>query len=291
MASAQSLAVKVSNGIPKKILDKCFLNKDRDFVEFKLLGVNEKSKRYMTKNVPGSDYLYDPETGKTYPITFLGSTMQGLNGETIETAQPIWFESKRYSRVICNLNTSIGRRLYEYLCLSNYNKSNPYRDKTVQPIYFMVDNKAAAQKALDVDRQIIKVKEMVHNLSSDQLRSLADYYYLDSRDPIVVLRHKMLNRADKDAINMEVVVEEVKKDGDFFSAVVRAKRHNIIRINHQMGRWIWNDTNQMIVGYNSEVSSEQNDRRLALFLKNDEGAKVYETILKKLEDVRHQYNA
>lgn len=289
MASAQAMSVSVSEGIPKKIKDKVFLNEDREIVEFKLLGLDEKQKKYRTENIPGEDYLYDPSDRKTYPIKYMGKSITGFGGSVIDYAEPIWFESGAFSRIMCNLNTAHGRRLYEYLCMSNYNKSNPLRDKNVQPKFFMVDSNKEAEEALVSERQIIKVKEMVYNLSTEELRWLADHYYIDSRDKVAVLRKKMLERANTDAINMEPIIESVKEEGEYFSIVVRAKRHNIIRVNHKMGRWSWVETHKMIVAYNPDIGSEENDRRLARYLASDEGGKVYNTILKKLESVGHQY--
>jgi hypothetical protein len=264
-------------GIPKKITSQTLIGSNRDIVAFQLLDINPAQGKTRTANVPSKDYLYDAETYKTYEISY---------------PNEIWFEANNGSTIVCDLRTKKGRELYEYLSNSNYNKSNPYRDKSVRAKFYVIDDSNKASVNIKAEEKKVAIKSKIIEMPTAKLRQLADYYTFDSRKEVQLLRLELLEKAEKEPEKVESALIVMEQDGEHLSTIIRAKRHNIIFVDTKEAKWRWGKDKSIITAYDLDLSKYQNEVRLIKFLqKADAGMKIYNQILNELDAFKDEYKA
>jgi len=264
-------------GIPKKITGQTLIGSNRDVVVFQLLDIDPIKGKLRTANVPSKDYLYDSETFKTYEIEYGGE---------------IWFYAQSGSSIVCDLNTKRGRELYEYLCNTNYNKSNPYRDKAVRAKFYMIDDTNKADLSVEEEREKVELKAIILDLTTTKLRQLADYYTFDSRKHANLLRQELLERVNIEPGKVKSALALMDEDGEHLSNIIRAMRHNIIFIDSKQAKWKWGKDKTVITAYDLDLDLYQNRMRLVAFLKKtDAGKKIYSQIVDGLNAYKEEYKA
>lgn len=265
------------DALPKKITNQTLIGNDRDIVIFQLLDIDPSKGKTRTANVPNTDYVYDPETYKTYDIKF---------------PQEIWFEAGAGSSIVCDLRTKRGRELYEFLSHSNYNKSNPYRDKSIRPKFYIIDDTNKADNKVKDEKEKVELKSIILDLTTAKLRQLADYYTFDSRKHINVLRKELLERVDKEPAKVKSALALMEQDGEHLSTIIRSIRHNIIFVDNKEAKWKWGSDKSIITGYDVDLGLTENKMRLVKFLqKTDSGMKIYSQILDALNAFKDEYKS
>jgi hypothetical protein len=221
--------------------------------------------------------VYDSETHKTYELKY---------------PHEIWFEAGSGSSIVCDLKTKKGRELYEFLSHSNYNKSNPYRDKSVRPKFYVIDDTNKADDKVKDEKEKVELKSIILDLTTAKLRQIADYYTFDSRKHINILRKELLERVDKEPAKVRSALAMMEQDGEHLSVIIRAIRHNIIFVDNKEAKWKWGSDKSIITGYDVDLGLIQNQIRLVKFLqKTDSGMKIYAQIVEGLSAFKDEYKS
>ena len=285
---------KVSD-LPKNKKKKYFLNEDRKTVAFELLNIDRKRHKIPNANVPGRDFIFNPKTGETTEIVYqTESFMNPITGQTEQRPKSIWFDN---GLIICNLSQRRGREMYEYLCMSNYNASNPYRDTNVRPIFEMVDDVVKAKEKLASEEQIVKAKSYVFDMNTEEMRRMADWLditdnrsEIDSSKEPAVIQTELLKYAHHQPSKIQDAREIIEERGEYISTVIRCLRHQIILKNTNLQRWVWSDSKSIIFGYDVDLSHSQNVLRLARWLeKGENSGQALEQMQEKLKSFEAEY--
>ena len=280
------------NVIPKSLKARYLLNSNKGVVQFELLGIDVQANKIPNRNVPGEDIVYDAEKHKEYNIFFKPKLEVDDRTKTTYTkGESIWFGPSQAGRVICHLNTREGRTLYEYLSLSNYNGSNPFRDKNKKAIYKLVDDEAAAKLELASQKQVDGARSKVFNAKLVDLRMIADWIGFPSNESETTLRKNLLEEATHRTRTFTEAANMVEgEDGVFLSTVIRSKKHNIIYHNSGTNQWTWRSSNTFFFSYKSDLPETENVIRLARWMQEGEGgSKVYQQMCEALKPFEKEY--
>ncbi len=139
-------------------------------IRFRLLNIrkdeNGKWKVPFMKGIPSKDRIVDPATKKIYDIANI--VRIGIN-DNPEIQTP-FFTSGDAGRISINPQRAEDINLYEYLWISNYNASNPLRDKTKAAIYELEDESKDAERFLDKQAIRLSALQRVAVMSDDEVK-------------------------------------------------------------------------------------------------------------------------
>lgn len=277
--------------IPKALKSRYLIDTGTDKVTFIHLKAKPHLNRCPTALVPPKDEIYDEKKGEVYPI-YYKPKVTVKDGVKVLTTSEMWFTRERMGTITCDLKTRTGREMYEFLCMSNYNISNPFRDKSVRPIFKMMNSKKEAQASLQSEKQVVMAKSAVFSMKGEDVRQFSDWMGIDSRQPIQVLRQELLKVAASKPSDISETKELLGEYGEYLTNVIRGRRHNIIEPDRRSSRWRFVDSKIYIVGYDMDHTETQNVLQLAKFFKDGETAgKHYTKLLDKLKEYKDQYSA
>ena len=287
-----SLTTSKAPTVPTALKKRYLLNSNKRVVKFQLLRADIKRGICpRSENVPGKDYVWDEKKGQTYEI-FHAPKVKIEDGVQRIEGQDIWLGSQTGGILICNLEEKRGRELYEYLCMSNHNASNPFRDKSKKAIIKMINVEEEAKKENEAEEARIKAQAQVFNMDTEALRRMADWAGFDATQSTTVLKRNLASLAKKRTAEFNQVASVVEEYGEYLSAVVRGQRHNIIEANRSAGKWRWYDTKVFFATYSIKDEHSTNVIRLAeYFMNGEESGKHYQKLTQELKKFEGLYQA
>lgn len=276
--------------IPTALKKRYLLNSEKRVVQFQLLKADLKNNKCPSReNIPGKDVIWDEKKSVAYEI-YHSAKRKIEDGVEILEGQDIWVGRETGGLIICNLETRQGREMYEYLCMTNYNASNPFRDKSVKPIIKMINVEEEAKRENKLEEERIKAQAKVFNMDIDKLRIMSDWAGIDSTNSPTVLKRNLLSLAKNKTTEFIAVEQIVNEYGEYLSAVVRGQRHNIIEANRGSGKWRWSQTKIFFAPYSIEDEHSTNVLRLAKYFKDgEESGKHYERLISELKKFEGLY--
>lgn len=73
---------------------------------------------------------------------------------------------------------------FDYLMISNYNESNPYRNKSIAPMFTFIDEKALKNKRVETTDTLMRAIQLLHDMNAVDTRNMAIIYGIDKdQDP------------------------------------------------------------------------------------------------------------
>lgn len=287
-----SVATSKTSTVPSSLKKRYLLNSNKRVVQFQLVRADLKNgKCPRSENIPGKDLVWDEKKGETYEI-YHSPKVKIVDGVEKIEGQDIWAGSDTGGIILCNLETRAGREMYEYLCMSNYNESNPFRDKSKKAVVRMVNAEAEAKKENEAEEARIKAQAEVLRMDVEAMRRMSDWAGMDSTQSPTVLKRNLLNLAKMKTAEFDQVAKIVDEYGEYLSAVVRGQRHSIIEANRAAGKWRWSDTKIFFAPYSTKDEHSVNVIRLAEYFKDgEESGKHYEKLTKELKKFEGLYQA
>jgi hypothetical protein len=278
-----------TKSIPKQFKNRYLLNSNKRSVQFQLLNVNVEKGVCPRANVPGRDTIWDEKKSESYQIYHQPKT-KVEDGVQKTTGSDIWIGPETMGMVHCNLNDRRGYEMYEYLCMSNYNASNPFRDKNVKPIFRMVDVEVEAKKEIELEEKRIEAQAMVIKKDTEGLRMLADWAGMDSTNSPTVLKRNLMSLAKNRTNDFFDIVSVIDEYGEYVSSIIRGQKHHIIEPARTAGKWRWADTKTFFAPYNQEDEHSVNVISLAKYFKEGDGSgKHYKRLTEKLKEFKGLY--
>jgi hypothetical protein len=131
--------------------------------------------------VPNTDRVYISEKDDYIDIAAIKTT--GAEGK--EIFHEIIFRKENEGKLLLRGNRTGDREIYQFLYLSNFNKSNPDRDTQVKALYELVNPSEAAKEkrksrsmrreAMNVAAELsgAEVREFIASLGKDETRDLS----------------------------------------------------------------------------------------------------------------------
>lgn len=169
-------------------------------VVFELLGLTEDPehpghlKMPSMKNVPASDRIFDTGTKQYVDIALIEDIRD--NGKPKLGA--IWFTKSNGGKIAIRGKGFQQQEIYEYLLLSNYRQDNPNRDKSITPIFKLVDKLADAKaERLKRDREFMAMK-VAKELKDEMVRIMTLSRGGDKDEDMEILRGRIEDWAARD---------------------------------------------------------------------------------------------
>ena len=166
------MKAKLYNKLPQSLIKKIPKGKQ---VVFRLCDIKEDHDNPgeflipLNKNLPPTDEIYNPETDEFIPIAYV--TGVSANGQA--RFGQILFQKVNGGCVILNANNPEHQKMYQYMSLSNRNRSNPNASGSVNAWFELVDKKEEAQQSRAERKIILKALRAADELDITQVKSIA----------------------------------------------------------------------------------------------------------------------
>lgn len=227
--------------------------------------------------VPNIDRVYDAKKDDYVDIANI-STL-GVGGKPIFA--PIAFERKTKGRLLLKGSRTGDREVYQFLMMSNYNASNPNRDKNVTPLFELVEpNKKAeeSRKSRTLRREAMNVAA---ELSAAEVREFVASLNKDEKRDISILRDELETMAEKDP--KQFIAMSKDKNKSIQANVKLAMDKKIIAFDKESMTFNWVSTGEAIVQVPRSSKKSYLQGFTNFVLSNKNGDSVYEEIVKLLK--------
>lgn len=126
---------------------------------------------------------------------------------------------------------------YELLELSNLNRSNPFRDTSVEPLFERVEEAKEAKGRMERRDYLSKCYDSIAKWTEKELKTMAAAYNISTRLDPGVLRDTLASIAEKEP---KVFFESIGNDDLQIAALVRLSvENNIIAFNPVENKWTY----------------------------------------------------
>lgn len=281
------IKTKRFNNIPEKKIPKM----PKKPAVFKLIVQGDESN---PSSYPNSFNITNQERvqidGDIYEIAFIERIRSDADGNDVPVLGDIWLDRRNFGEVMCRPGRIQEEALYQYLMLHPWNASNPDRPEHEEPKFKLVNTEKEAKDRLDISREEITARARAINMEVKDVRMVAEYFGLDTRLKPSVLREKLEGIARKEPASFMEADSYVSREGKFLELVKKGKRHNVITMDGRNFKWKWAENKEVFTSGNPDVTVEQNDFKLAEWLRNNaDGKKVATTLEKALEQFEGEY--
>ena len=123
----------------------------------------------LNKNVPSTDQTYDPTTDNYIPIAYI--TGVEANGEA--KFGNIFFQKVNGGCLILKSSNPQHQKMYQYLELCNWNKSNNNRSTDYPTWFEKIDDQEEAKSSRSERKIILNALRTADELDFNQVRSIA----------------------------------------------------------------------------------------------------------------------
>ena len=227
--------------------------------------------------IPSIDRVYDKETDDYIDIASIGSI--GIGGKP--TMNTIQFTKKDKGLMALRGSKTGDREIYQYLMLSNFNASNPDRDKSVNPLFKLVEPKKDATDARKLRNLRRDAMNVAAELSAAEVREFAASLNKDEKRDISILRDELEVMAEKDPTSFMTLSKD--KNKSIQATCKSAIDKKVIRFDKASSTFIWVATGETIVQVPRSSKSSYLQGFTNFVLSNKNGELVYEEIVKLLK--------
>jgi hypothetical protein len=250
---------------------------------FKYLGIKEdplnKGEIIMPSvaYVPDVDRVFDPTKDDYVDIANIASL--GIGGKPVMS--PIAFEKRNQGKLLLRGDKTGDREVFQYLMLSNFNASNPNRDKSVNPLFELVE---PAKKANDARKERSLRREAMNvaaELSASEVREFIASMNKDEKRDISILRDELENLAEKDP--KQFISLSKDKNKSIQANIKKAIDSKIIKFDKTTNTFMWVSTGETIVQVPRSSKTSYLQGFTNFVLSNKNGEVVYEEIVKLLK--------
>lgn len=223
--------------------------------------------------IPTLDVIADPATGAPIEI----GVVDRVDRDNVPTIKTFWARGMENNGYF-SLTGGQGHDDYFYWMfeLTNYNKSNPNRDQTVEAKFERVDRVGDAKKGLKKLDDELNALIYVRDMDVKDLKNLAAAMMWDENDAVDILRERAKELAKADALKFSAIVRS--KDVEIKAILKRAYDKGDIKYNVQQNKVQWGSNNETIATL-QRIEGQDWLSQMADWIKTAKnGDKTYEAI-------------
>lgn len=144
--------------------------KGDEYAIYRLLGAFDSKGKFHGRDhsIPVTDVIIDPETNE--PVT-IGYVEKILPSGKVKFGS-IWFDTMSMCQIIVKAGAK-DHNLYNYLENSNYNKSNPNADQTIEKSFERVDSTTGVKEQREKNQGMVKALTAAMNMSDEEVLTFA----------------------------------------------------------------------------------------------------------------------
>ncbi len=272
-----------------KISAKLKVEPPKTLVRYRVLNIKAdkqnkgRLKMPATIRVPNIDTIYDPGDKSVKTIKYIVGQRAVDDGKgntkLVDRLGDIFIERNNNGCITINPKVKRDIQLYQYLEITNYNRSNPNRDPNVTPLFERLD---MVKKAKDDFEQSLAANEAVSqalNMPFEDLKIMAEQMQVPTnRDPYEV-RMAMKVKAEQHPalfLSNTVVDAGVKIE----SQIQEAKEKEIITYDEEERRWIWGFNKALILAV--KIGEDPKEALIQYYTGTDKGKAAFGKVLEKL---------
>lgn len=175
---------------------------------------------------------------------------------------------------------SSDSKLLEFFMKTNLNASNPNRDTSKAPLFFLVEEEKFINKAMEQDKVRREAEQWVDTASFENLTSYARALNINIDRRIEFIKWDLLQHAKRDP---KKFLEGTTSSIIFLKAVVQeAIEKNIIRVNLHNNSVAWTNGN---VIHSAPIGKDAVDSMIDSMMGTEDGNRVFELLKQQIAPV------
>jgi hypothetical protein len=225
-------------------------------------------------NLPMVDEIFDYDKGTTRLIRYVPGELSIYKDEQSDDHE----KTKRTEFITFSKDGDViidgkDRQRLEFMMKSNWNGSNPVRNQSVHPKYWMVDLNSGLKLEKERDEKLTNAKQWCYEAKWDQIKSYARVMGLDvNRDPDEV-RWALKLTAEKDPIKFLAGLNNKLTERKHY--ILEAVDKGILTVDPRNNSLSWANGSNICV---APMGKSAVDHFVDL-TQNEEGQRTYESIL------------
>ena len=265
-------STKYYNNLDSSVIKKFGLDRLTDTVILRLLDVrmdpDNPSQPIIPvyKKIPNRDVVIID--GASYDIGAISS----VSGDKISFYEiGFWKDEGGFKRL--NPRTARDRDILEFLLLSNFNGSNPYRDPNVRPLFEVFRPEEKAKQRVDQRLQRVQAITIAASMTEEELREFAASVGWNEAEDVYVLKDKALDWCDRDPKGF--VEAQSSRERYIMATLRRAESRDIIAKNILENAWVWKASNQTICSLPRNSERDMYQSFVDWYMSNDVAVKIF----------------
>jgi len=227
--------------------------------------------------VPTVDRVFDPSKDDYVDIANISNL--GVGGKPV--IKPITFSKATEGKLLLRGDKTGDKEIFEYLMMSNFNASNPNRDKTIRPLFELVEPNKKAKESRDARGLRREAMNVAAELSAAEVREFIASLNKDEKRDISILRDELEIMAEKDP--KQFIALSKDKNKSIQANVKKAIDKKIIAFNKETSSYLWVSTGETIVQVPRSSKASYLQGFVNFVLSNKNGESVYQEIVKLLK--------
>jgi hypothetical protein len=199
--------------------------------------------------LPVTDVVYlkykDEKDGEEREELFDIGIVRSVDRDNVPTVESWWLPAHALKgEFVLTGGDMNDEKRYWFAELSNYNGSNPNRDKSKKIYFYKVDVEGEAEdknKLVDLELECLL---FIKNCTPKELKKLAAAFQYNENLPMNVLRDKLNSFARKDPKKFSNLA--TSKDVEIKATIQRAYQAQVIKYNPQQHKIMWSSNNSTI---------------------------------------------
>jgi hypothetical protein len=265
-------STKYYNNLDSSVIKKFGLDRLTDTVILRLLDVrmdpDNPSQPIIPvyKKIPNRDVVIID--GVSYDIGAISS----VSGDKISFYEiGFWKDEGGFKRL--NPRTARDRDILEFLLLSNFNGSNPFRDPNVRPLFEVFRPEEKAKQRVDQRLQRVQAITIAASMTEEELREFAASVGWNEAEDVYVLKDKALDWCDRDPKGF--VEAQSSRERYIMATLRRAEARDIIAKNILENAWVWKASNQTICSLPRNSERDMYQSFVDWYMSNDVAVKIF----------------
>ena len=201
----------------------------------------------LNKNVPSTDQTYDPTTDNYIPIAYI--TGVEANGEA--KFGNIFFQKVNGGCLILKSSNPQHQKMYQYLELCNWNKSNNNRYMDYPTWFEKIDDQEEAKSSRSERKIILNALRTADELDFNQVRSIAAMLGFKLNQSEDELRDLVEDYAGYEPEKFLSMVEQQTNSAE--ADIRQAVDLQILKHNKSSAKFVWEDTKEEVFTYKKRI--------------------------------------
>ena len=201
----------------------------------------------LNKNVPATDQTYDPVTDSYIPIAYI--TGVEANGEA--KFGNIFFQKVNGGCLLLKSSNPQHQKMYQYLELCNWNRSNENRSIDYPTWFEKVDDQEEAKTSRIERKIILNALKTADALDFNQVRSIAAMLGLKLNQSEDELRDLVEDYAGYEPEKFLSMVEQQTNSAE--ADIREAVDLQILKHNKSSAKFVWVDTKEEVFTYKKRI--------------------------------------
>lgn len=231
----------------------------------------------FASEIPSTDRIYDPHKKDYVDIALVES----FDKEKNVIPRKIKVFGTTGGKFSCSAGIIADEEQYEYLEMTNYNKSNPNRDESVEPLFERVDVIGTSKANRKKRNDLLEALKYAQALTDGEAKEFAASVGWNETDPIDIIRDRIEDFAQTKPSEFIKTVEA--KDREIKAVIKRGIDAGVINYDTQQHKITIASNNNTLIKMDRVEGVDYLTQAADYVMHNKNGDKVFQTIKRLLQ--------